>query len=439
MIVLAIIDVLNEWNPWWFGKKEVLEGLAGIERPEYGEIVKTVDMRETTVITGIRRSGKSTIMYQMIKRLIENGTAPKNILLVNFEDQALIEVPLDEIYSEYRQKINNDKKAYLFLDEVQKKEKWEFWLRKKYDLKTDAKFVVSGSSARLLKKEYSTLLTGRIVSFEIMPLNFKEFLEFSKISLDKKMAEKGLIAEQDKPKIQNALGQYLKEGGFPEVFFKEKEQKRLLLTNYFDDIIFKDIVDRHGIKSQKPKELARHLATNLAGNISLRTLRQATELSYGQIKEYLNYLTEAFMFFETNHFSYSLTEQKTRPSKIYCADNGLRNAVAFKFSKDMGKLAENIVFLELKRRGAETYYWKNKNEVDFIVKNPDNSLNAINVSYTDEINERETKGLHEFKSQNKRTAMLLLITKNLEKTQEGIEYIPLWKWLLQTENKKTLA
>ncbi|MDD5163001.1 MAG: ATP-binding protein [Candidatus ainarchaeum sp.] len=430
---MAIIDVLNEWNPWWFGKKEVLEELAGVERPEYGGIIKTVDMRETTVITGIRRSGKSTIMYQMVKRLIENKTDPKNILLVNFEDQALIDVPLDEIYAEYRQKINPNKKAFLFLDEVQKKEKWELWVRKKYDLKTDAKFVVSGSSARLLKKEYSTLLTGRIVSFEIMPLNFKEFLGFSKISFDKKMAENGLFAEQDKPKIQNALDQYLKEGGFPEVFFKEKEQKRLLLTNYFDDIIFKDIVDRHGIKSQKPKELARHLATNLAGNISLRTLRQATELSYDQIKEYLNYLTEAFLFFETNHFSYSLKEQKTRPSKIYCADNGLRNAVAFKFSEDAGKLAENLVFLELKRRGAETYYWKNKNEVDFVVKNPDNSLDAINVSFTDEINERETAGLQEFKKQNKRTGKLLLITKNLEKTQQEIKYIPLWKWLIMKE------
>lgn len=433
MLFLAIIDVLNEWNPWWFGKKEVLEELAGVERPEYGGIIKTVDMRETTVITGIRRSGKSTIMYQMVKRLIENKTDPKNILLVNFEDQALIDVPLDEIYAEYRQKINPNKKAFLFLDEVQKKEKWELWVRKKYDLKTDAKFVVSGSSARLLKKEYSTLLTGRIVSFEIMPLNFKEFLGFSKISFDKKMAENGLFAEQDKPKIQNALDQYLKEGGFPEVFFKEKEQKRLLLTNYFDDIIFKDIVDRHGIKSQKPKELARHLATNLAGNISLRTLRQATELSYDQIKEYLNYLTEAFLFFETNHFSYSLKEQKTRPSKIYCADNGLRNAVAFKFSEDAGKLAENLVFLELKRRGAETYYWKNKNEVDFVVKNPDNSLDAINVSFTDEINERETAGLQEFKKQNKRTGKLLLITKNLEKTQQEIKYIPLWKWLIMKE------
>lgn len=430
---MAVIDVLNEWNPWWFGKKEALEELAGTERPEYAGLVNTVDLRETTVITGVRRSGKSTIMYQMIKLLIEKGIDPKNILLVNFEDEALSEVPIEEIYSEYRQKINPEKKAFIFLDEVQKKQKWELWLRKKYDLKSDAKFVVSGSSARLLKKEYSTLLTGRIVSFEIMPLSFKEFLGFSKMGLDKKMAEKGFVAPQDRPKILNALERYLKEGGFPEIFFKEKEQKRLVLTNYFDDIIFRDVADRYNIKSQKPKELAKYLATNVSGKISLRTLRETTGLSYGQIKQYLGHYIEAFLFFEINHFAYSLKEQKTRPSKIYCIDNGLRNAIAFKFSEDMGKLAENLAFLELKRRKKETYYWKNRNEVDFIVKNPDNSLDAINVSYTEEINERETAGLEEFKEQNKRAKKLLVLTKNLEKTQGGIEYTPLWKWLLETD------
>ena len=428
---MAIIDILNEWNPWWFGKKEALENLAGIERHSYSGILKTIGMRETTVITGVRRSGKSTIMYQMAKSLIGNGTDPKSILLVNFEDAAFANAAIEEIYSEYRQKINPGKKAFIFLDEVQKKDKWELWLRKKYDLKTDAKFVVSGSSAHLLRKEYSTLLTGRVVSFEIMPLSFREFLAFSKIEFDEKMAEKGLFSGQDKPKIQNALALYLKEGGFPAVFLSAKEQKRLLLSNYFDDIISRDIADRHGIKGQKPKELASHLATYISGKISLRGLRAATGLSYGQIKLFLGHYRDAFLFFEVNHFSYSLKEQKTRPSKIYCIDNGLRNSAAFVFSEDSGRLAENAVFLELRRRNAETYYWKNSHEVDFVVKNPDNSLDAINVSFGDEINERETKGLEEFREQNKRVARLAVITKDMEKTEGKIEYVPLWKWLLK--------
>ena len=427
---MTLIDVLGEWNPWWFEKKEVLEELSGIERSEYKNILDTLNLRETTIITGVRRSGKSTIMYQMVKRLIEKGIDPKNILLVNFEDEALCEKPIEELYEEYKRKINPDKKAFIFLDEVQKKQKWEKWLRKKYDLKTDAKFVASGSSSHLLKKEYSTLLTGRIVSFEIMPLSFKEFIKFSKLKLDKKMLEKGIVSKQDRFKIQNALENYLEEGGFPEIFFKDPKQKRLVLTNYFEDIIFKDVVDRFNIKSQKPKELAKYLATNVTGKTSLRSLRETTDLSYDQIKEYLGYYLEAFLFFEINHFSYSLKEQKTRPSKIYCIDNGLRNAIAFKFSKDEGKLAENTVLLELKRRNLETYYWKNKNEVDFVIKNQDNSLEAINVSYTDEINQRETKGLQEFKKQKNKTKKLTLITKNTEKKEKGINFTPLWKWLL---------
>jgi hypothetical protein len=124
-----------------------------------------------------------------------------------------------------------------------------------------------------------------------------------------------------------------------------------------------------------------------------------------------------------------LKEQKTRPTKIFCIDNGLRNAVAFKFSRDMGKLSENIVFLELIRRGFEVYYWKNKNEVDFVTKNEAGELEAINVSFTDEIPDRETKGLEEI-SKEKRVRTRLILTKELEKEENGIKFIPLWKWLI---------
>jgi len=133
-----------------------------------------------------------------------------------------------------------------------------------------------------------------------------------------------------------------------------------------------------------------------------------------------------------DHFSYSFKEQKVFPSKIYCIDNGLRNAVSFKFSKDEGKLAENIVYLKLKSEEKDVYYWKNKGEVDFVMKNKDQTLSAINVTYTDEINKREINGLLEFKEIFKNKVKdMFLITKNLEKREEGIIFIPLWKWLLE--------
>ena len=137
-----------------------------------------------------------------------------------------------------------------------------------------------------------------------------------------------------------------------------------------------------------------------------------------------------------DHFSYSFKEQKTLASKVYCIDNGLRNAVSFKFSKDEGKLAENLVFIELKRRGMDVYYWKKKSEVDFVVKNKDQSLSAINVSYTNEIEQREISSLLEFKKEFKtKISDLILLTMDLEKQElvngVKIKYIRLWKWLLQ--------
>ena len=179
--------------------------------------------------------------------------------------------------------------------------------------------------------------------------------------------------------------------------------------------------------------MALFLITNFTSPISLRNVRNSLGVSYDLIKDYLSYFKEAFIFFTLEHFSYSLKEQKTLASKIYCIDNGLRNAVSFKFSKDEGRLVENLVFLELKRKGNEIYYWKNskQEEVDFIVKNKDNSLDAINVSYSDDINERELKSLLKFKESFKKTKELIVITKDIEKKQQDINFIPLWKWLLE--------
>ena len=119
-----------------------------------------------------------------------------------------------------------------------------------------------------------------------------------------------------------------------------------------------------------------------------------------------------------------------KPRKLYCIDNGLRNAVSFKFSKDEGKLAENLVFIELKRRNKEVYYRKNKREIDFVIMNKDQTLTAINVSYTDKVNEREMKSLLEFKKEFKKAKELILLTNDLEQKKDGIEFIPLWKWLV---------
>ncbi len=426
------ISKLSEWNPWW-ERKELIEELKGTHRPKYDILVNSVNIKEITIITGVRRSGKSTLMYQMIDKLLKNGTDPKQILFINLEDKKLIKNSLEEIYDSYRENINLKEKAYIFLDEIHKKDKWELWIRKKYDLKTKDKFIISGSCSYLLKKEYSTLLTGRNLTFEIYPLSFEEFLLFNKININKNNIKKDILLKEIRLSISKYLKEYLNFGGFPEVFFKPENYKIKVLEQYFDDILYKDIVDRYNLNNQIAKNLALFLITNFTSIISLRNLRNILEMSYDTIKDYISYFIEAYLFFTINYFSYSLKEQQANPKKIYCIDNGLRNAVSFKFSKDMGKLAENIVFIELKRKEKDIFYWGKEGESDFVIKNKDQSLNAINVTYTNDIKEREIKSLLEFKRKFKKTKKIIILTKDLEKKEKGIDFIPLWKWLLLNE------
>lgn len=431
------IEKLTEWNPWWEDTKQI-EKLAGHPRKDYEMILKSADIKEITIILGVRRCGKSTLMYQIIKRLLEKGTNPKNILFINFDDKNISKDNLDSIYESYRSSLNPKEKAYIFFDEIHKKEGWESWIRKKYDTKTNDKFIVSGSCSYLLKKEYSNLLTGRNITFEIFPLNFEEYLSFNNIPIEINKLKEGIMLEKTKILIGNNFYKYLEMGGFPEVVLKEENFKKLVLKQYFDDILYKDIIERYNLNSQKTGDLALFLITNFTNEISLRNLRNSLGIAYDSIKDYISYFKEAYLFFTLEHFSYSLKEQKTLPSKIYCIDNGLRNAVSFKFSKDYGKLAENLVYLNLRKQQKEVFYWKNKKqeEIDFIVKNLDNTLTAINVTYTDEINEREIKPLVDLKkSFHKSKIELIIITKNMEKEEliekNKIKFIPLWKWLLE--------
>jgi uncharacterized protein len=412
---------LNNWNPWW-ATKEVPQPLRGVPRTINPLIFKSLNEREIIALTGIRRSGKTTIMYQMISSLLEKHT-PSQILYVNLDDEVLKKESLETIYSFYRQTKNPEDQAFVFLDEIQNITEWEKFLKKQYDLHDNVKFIISGSSANLLRGEFSTLLTGRNLTFNIFPLSFREFLEFAKVQHTE-------ITTKAKSKILHELHNYFEFGGFPEVYFKDRELKKILLKQYFDDIIYKDIVKRHNINAKKVTDLAVYLFTNIANPFTIRKIRNFTGLSIDSIKDYISYLEDTYLALPLNHFSYSLKETSQLPRKSYALDCGLRNIVGFRFSSDSGRLAENVVRTELRRRESEAYYWKNRGEVDFIVKERDNSLTAINVSFTDNIEKREFNSLLEFKKAYKKTKKLILLTRDCDEKKNGISIIPLWKWLL---------
>ena len=427
-----ILEILQEWNFW---KKELD---AGKERKPYLEkCLRLLKVNIVIAIIGIRRSGKSYIMRQTIKKLIWEGTESKNILMVNFEDKRFTEFYprfLDEIYETYLEFLKPGKKQFIFLDEIHNVPKWEKWVRTMHEL-GKAKIIISGSSSKLLRGELAGVLTGRHLDVLVFPLSFREFLYFQNLKIEDEL---DLIAK--KIEIKRALNEYIEFGGFPEVVLSN-EKKQLLLT-YFDDILTKDIERRYKLKeSEKLRALARFYLTNISNTITFNSIKKFLETTTNTIEKFSSYLEEVNMLFFVKRFSFKLKEQEKAARKVYAADVGLSNAVGFRFSSNLGKIAENIVAVELKReevlKNTEIYYWQDiqKREVDFVVKMGQKIKQLIQVCWN--INEyktkeREVKALlkacKELKCRN-----MLVITEDKEGEEKvdnkKIKYIPLWKYL----------
>lgn len=428
-----ILNILSDWNFW----KEDID--TGIERQQLLNRINDVSKaKEITVITGIRRSGKSTLLLQFCRRLIDSGVRKEDTLMINFEDPRFKELNLDvlnRIYDIYLAEMNPAKDHYVFLDEVQAIGGWEKFARHLYENKRVNVFV-TGSSSKLLSSEYSTVLAGRHMDIKISPLSFKEYLGFVGIE-----AKKPLDLAAGRHRINKAFYSYLEWGGFPKaVLVKEEREKRSLLEVYFRDIIIKDIVVRHEIKQvEKLEELAKYYLTNISTLQSFNRIRKLLRLNLDTVERFSRHLSDVYLLSFVRKFSYSKKEQMLNPRKVYCSDTGLRNGVAFVFSKDMGRLAENIVFTELDRRGEEIYYWKKENEVDFIIKRGHQIAEAIQICWSvgdPDVKKRELKGLikacNEFALKEG-----LVITEDFEAEEkiEGkrIKYVPLWKWLLSMQ------
>ena len=426
-----IIEILEDWNFW------TKEHDTGIIRQEYSKrIVELAKTEQIISITGVRRSGKSTIMLQYIKQLIDNKIAPKNILYINFEDLRFRELDLEllnQIYETYLEHTQSDSKQYIFLDEVHKVKGWEKFARTMHELKK-AHIFVSGSNTKLLSGKLATVLTGRHLDILIFPLDFKEFLSFKKIQIK---STGDLISKRYK--IKSLLKEYIEYGGFPLICLKEP--KKDLLQTYFEDIINKDILENHPITHvSKLKSLAKFYLTNIGRKISFNKISKFLNLSLDTIERYSYYLEESYMIYFIKKFSYSLKEQEKTMAVVYATDNGVRSLLGFTFSKDSGWLYQNTVANTLikKYKKENIFYWQDQQqrEVDFVVKEGIKIKQLIQVCYNlnEENQKREIKALlkasKELKCKN-----LLVITgdKEGEKTIEknNIKFIPLWKWLLK--------
>lgn len=420
-------------------KEKFLKRTELVKREIQKDIAPLLNQREIIIITGVRRGGKSSLMRLISNDLIEKyDILQGNILYLNFEDERFTYFDIndfEQVYEIFLELYHPVGRKYFFLDEIQNVKGWEKWLNRLYEFE-DLKIFVTGSNATLLSSEIATALTGRNRQLIVYPFSFNEFLSLRSYSI----TEKDFYLREKRIEIKRLFDEYLKLGGFPEVL---KISDNTLLEQYLKDIIYRDVIARYSIRNIKEiKELTLFLASNIGTIQSYNNLREMINVkSLNTIKNYLEMLENVFLFFKIDLFSFSVKKQIYNPSKIYSVDSALSNAIAFKFSENIGHIYENIVFIELQRRNKEVFYWKSKRgrEVDFVIKSGLKIDEAIQVcfSFTDKkTRDRELESLLSAKNELN-VDNLVMITED-EKGEEVIDgatvrIIPLWKWLLQSE------
>jgi hypothetical protein len=354
-----------------------------------------------------------------------------NFAYLNFDDERLVSISdYDELLKAIRQ-IYGETKVVLF-DEIQNLPKWELFINRLH--RRGFNIILTGSNAYLLSRELSTHLTGRYIQFQIFPFSFLEFLRAKEFTMDEVLELKerqGLLLSH--------LDGYLDKGGYPEIVVKNLDVKNYL-TTLFESVLFKDIVKRYGVRyTKKLSDLARYLITNHSNEFSYTKLKNIVGFrSVHTVENYTKYLTEAFLMFSVDRFSFKLKEQMRSPKKGYAYDTGIIHAIKLKTGKDIGRLMENLVAIELMRRELEFYYYRpvNGKEVDFLIKRGSNVDELIQVCY--DINDYETKK-RELASLAKagkaigcdRLTVLTWDYKAEEKySGESVNVLPLWRWLI---------
>ena len=400
-------------------------------------------------IIGPRRAGKTYLMYSIINNLLHSGTEKNATLYINFENRKLLPLTpeyfndlIEIVYA--KNLLEKHEMIYIFLDEVQRIEGWEKYVRSIYDeFKGKIKLFISGSTSKLTSCELGYLLTGRHLTTTVNPLSFKEFLTFRGFDV-----KKTYLIEQDIAVIKEHLREYLEFGGFPEITLLKSNKEEALQT-LFTDIISRDILPHTARRSEIVEDIAFFLCSNSGQLLSfsklIRMLRSiGINVSAPTLEKYFSIMKESFLFFDLKIYSYKVKSQMQHPRKIYCIDTGFANFAGFKFSEDMGRIIENIVAIELRRLISyrpvtDIFYWKDaqNREVDFVIRIGLNVQQLIQVTYAsskEDIRKREINGLlkagEEFGCKD-----LLIITWDYEAEDlidnRNITYIPLWKWLLR--------
>ncbi len=375
------------------------------------------------IIKGMRRSGKSTFI-QYVRSQQTQGH-----FYFNFDDDRLVEFTIADfqlLLETFIELLGPAK--IVFFDEIQNIAGWEQFVRRLHD--QQYKIYITGSNAQLFSYELGTHLTGRYIALEMYPYSFKEYLSTYQYIFDPKR----IYTTEDRAYLKGMFNRYFQVGGIPDyVRFEQPDY----LNDLYDSILYRDIIVRHNIgREQALKSLVYYLASHVGKDVSFNQLKTLLKLaSASTVSDYCYYLEMSYLCFFINRYSPSLKVQSHYGKKEYFIDHALAKRIGFRISDDYGRLLENIVFLELKRRGHEVYFHKKNKECDFVIKEGSDITQAIQVTQQLDsmaTEKREREGLEEaMSSYHLKTGLIL--TENTEEQRGNITIMPIWKWLLLDE------
>ena len=432
-------------------------------RPNYlKKLIGFKDTEPVKVITGIRRCGKSSLLKLMIEHLKQNGVLPSQILYVNFESFEYVEFNSTKLYNYVKERIVANKRMYLFFDEVQRVKNWENAINAfRVDFNCD--IYISGSNAYLLSSEYATYLSGRCVEIKMLPLSFVEFIDFNDLSLKTEvgaLGDKRTYAEDSsgsKYPLKEVFNSYLKFGGMPGIteLGLDQEKSLMLLDSVFSTIIVRDILDLANLREKGPindsvllKKIVMFLSDNIGNNVSLSSIgntlsneglledvKTKGKVSVHKLQYYVNSLLESFFFYEIKRFDIKGKEYLKTLGKYYIVDLGFRNLLLGYRNRDTGHVLENIVYLELLRRGYDVAIGKIDNlEIDFIAQKADEKLY---IQVTDDmsissVTQRELAPLKKVKDNYPK--IVLALNLGLETNYDGIKILNVIDWLVASKD-----
>lgn len=404
-------------------QKELFQNKRGIIDREL-LLDKYLKTSQIVVITGVRRCGKSSLLFLLKQAL---NLSESDYCYCNFDDERITPYPelMNDIYTLHLELYRNE--PVFFFDEIQEVAGWEKFVNRMYE--QGRKVFITGSNATMLSSEISSSLTGRNKVLELFPFSFSEYLRF-----EGKSYQTERLSVKQKSLLINDLSAYLESGGFPLVV-KEKDAE--IAHSLFQDILYRDIVVRYKLSNvDEVKQIALYLASNTSKLFSYATLQAVSGLkSLSSVKNYLQYFESGYLFYYLKKFDYSVKKQIMNSRKVFAIDNAIPNRLGFRFSENKGRLLENMVFIELKRRACEVYYYSGKFECDFLLKENLLITEAIQVTYTlnAENFTRETGGLKEVMQLfGIRKATLIVFDDNKYNVElaAGISIVPAYEWFL---------